>query len=335
MTDDLSSTGSVGKANGIGERTRYWLLLVGNRFLLAGILLAGVFVCVFGLIRADLVAVGPSSSAATAFASGLISGTLTLVTIALSINQLILSRVFGSPGELQEKLDGARELRDRVRRCAEEPSVPLDPAAFLALTGRTIGDRVERFGDAVEQSEWTPPAAVESYVDNVGAYGAAIDSHLEPNQSIVESLDVIIGTEYAYNLTATEHLHNRYEGDLSEAATAELEAIDELLEVVAVSRQFFKTLALQEDFAHLSRIIAGTGLLALLASILLALVYRTNSVTIPPDQLPLTIAVGLTLIVAPLAVFISYILRAATVAHRTLSAGPFIPPGGDSGSGDR
>ncbi|WP_380678850.1 hypothetical protein [Salinigranum sp. GCM10025319] len=322
----MSAGSSVQNLDGPRERFLYWLLLDGNRIVIAGGLVAAVVAVILTAVFLDLVAIGPASTASTMFASGLVSGTVTLVTIALSINQLILSRVFGSPDELRNRLDGTRELRDRVRERAGESSVPNDPAEFLELTAATLCDRAERLRAELDGADWEPPSEVMDYVRNVGEYGENIGSKVESRTKIVNVLGVVLGTEYAQHLTATEHLRNEYAGRLPEGADAELAAIDELLESIAITRQFFKTLSLQQDFGRLSRVLAYSGLAALVASLLLALVYRTNSVTVPARFLPLVVGAGVAVVVTPLAVFIAYVLRAATIARRTVSVGPFVPP---------
>ena len=326
MADEIATDSEVGDTGG---RLTHWLLLGGNRMAVAVLLVAVVVVALYGGTQLGLLAVGPSSSAATAFASGLISGTVTLVTIALSINQLILSRVFGSPSGLSQKLQGTRDLRERVRGHAGEPAAPNDPAAFLDLLATTLTARADNLREVA--AEAGRPAAVLDYADGIAAYGESIAGSVEEQTPIVDVLDVILGTEYAKNLTATEHLRNRYGEELSEATTDEVDAIEELLESVAVTRQFFKTLSLQQDFARLSRVVAYTGLLALLASVVLALVYRTNSVTIPVQFLPVVISLGIGVIFTPLCIFIAYVFRAATIARHTVSVGPFVPPEADSG----
>lgn len=327
MSDSPSTAGSVESVRGTRERVLHWLLLDGNRQAVAASVVFAVFLLVFALVTLDAIAIGPSSTAGTAFASGLTAGTLTLVTVALSINQLILSRVFGSPDELSDKLAGTNELRDPVREHAGEHSVPNDPAEFLSLVAVTLGEHAEQFGAAVDDTGRTSSEEVEQYVDGIRAYSAAIDEKVESQTDIVDVLGVVLGTEYALNMTATEHLQNKYRDSLGEAASEDLDAIEDLLDTIAVSRQFFKTLSLQQDFARLSRLIASIGLIAFLTSLLLALVYRTNSVTVPAEFLPLVFSLGIAAIVTPLAAFIAYILRAATIARLTVSVGPFVPPG--------
>ncbi len=108
---DVSTEDSVRDPDGVGGRAIHWFVLSGNRHIVAAGFTLLVVAATFALVTADLLAIGPSSNAATLLASGIASGTLTLVTVALSINQLILSRVFGSPNGLSDRLQGTRELR--------------------------------------------------------------------------------------------------------------------------------------------------------------------------------------------------------------------------------
>lgn len=327
MASGGTTSSAVAGPEGLSDRVKVWLLLSGSRLAIAaGILLlvVGVFA---GLIAADLIAVGPASSAATLFGSGLTSGVVTLITIALSINQLVISRVFGSPAELTERLDGTTELRRTVVAHAGEPSTPNDPAAFLSMIGRAIQDRAWALEDALAEGGWDPPEDLETCVRDIGEYGGNIDGKLEDEASIVDVIGVVIGTAYAYNLTALRHHRNAHESSMPKVARREFDALEDLLESVAVARQFFKTLSLQEDFARLSRRVVYAGLLALGATISLTLIYRSASTTVPaPLRLPV-VSIGIGVIVAPLAIFVAYILRSATIAERTVSVGPFVPPG--------
>ncbi|MBV0901422.1 hypothetical protein [Haloarcula salina] len=326
MSGQVTTERSVRNIDGSLERALHWLLLSGNRAAVAAVLVSVVVAFFAVSAQTGLLAVGPKSAAASAFASGFISGTVTLVTIALSINQLILSRVFGSPNELFDQLNGTRDLRQRIRDHANESAAPNDPAEFLELVAETLTERANRLVSACENADGDYPSDVGDYAADIGAYGENITEQVESQTAIVNVLEVILGTEYAQNLTATEWVRNEYGDQLSETATADLQAIDDLLEAIAVTRQFFKTLSLQQDFARLSRVIAYTGLLALVASVALALVYRTGSTTVPARYLPVLVSVGIGVIVTPLAFFIAYVFRAATIARRTVSVGPFVPP---------
>ncbi|GAB3699151.1 hypothetical protein [Halorubrum pallidum] len=308
------------------ERVRAWVLIEGSRPVVAGGITLGIVGIVGALIWGDILAVGPDSSVDSLFSSGLTAGVVTLITVTLSINQLVISRVFGTVNSLTDRLDGARELHEDVASLAEQPSSPNDPAAFLSLIARTLRDRAETLRSMGDSGEWDPPNEVTDAVRDIEAYGEDIDSHLEDNTQVNYVLNVLLGTEYAVNLRAVQHVRNGYVESAPEAVQTEIRAVEELLESIAVVRQFYKTIALQQDFAELSRMIVYTGLIAFVTTIAVTLVYRESAVTVPPSLLPAVVTLGLGIVTTPLTLFVSYILRAATVARRTVSVGPFVPP---------
>jgi len=270
--------------------------------------------------------VGPNSSVSTVFGSGLTSGIVTLLTVALSINQLVLSRVFGSVDVLTERLNGSRELRQTVESIAGVPSSPNDPAEFLSLIAMTITDRAEGIVAVSDGTDWDPPTKLTDSLRDLAAYGENLDSNLESKAQLSALISTLLGTEYAENMTAVRYLQNEYAESIPEDVAGEFQAIETLLESIAVVRQFYKTITIQEDLATLSRQLVYSGITALMATFIVALMYLTSSVTLPILVLPVVVSIGIGIIIAPLALFVSYILRAATVARKTVSVGPFIPP---------
>lgn len=330
MSDGVSTAELARDRGGPLNRLRHWISLTGNRHVVAAGAVLVAVASTYALIRAGVLAVGPSSYASTLFASGITSGMLTLVTVALSINQLILSRVFGSPSGLADRLDGTRELRERVRTKAGLSTTPNDPATFLSMLARTLADQAEAFESALDDVGWDDDE-VYDYAKGIQRYGSNIDDRIEEGATMVDVLDIVLGTEYARNLVATEHVRNTYGDSLSEECADELSNIDDLLESIAVTRQFFKTLSLQQDLARLSRLIAFTGFVAVGATVWITLLYRSNGLTVPASQFPVIFSLGIGLLATPLALFISYTVRAASIARRTVSVGPFVPPQEDSG----
>lgn len=323
IDEDPPASGRRG--NGHAARVD-WVLLHGNRLTVMGLIVAIAIAAVWVLIASELLAVGPDGYVPTLFGSGVTAGVVALITVALSINQLILSRVFGSPDELADRLTGALDLRRTVERHAGEASSPTDPAAFLAMTAGTLHDRAIQLRATIDRSGLDLPDEVVSRVQAVADYGRTIEDRVEDHDRIVDVLGVILGPEYARHMRAMHHLDVEYSASLSSSAREELAAVADVLESIAIARQFFKTVSLQQDFAVLSRVIIYTGLAALFVSISITLSYRSGSVTVPTASLPAIISLGVGAIVAPLAAFVSYLLRAATIAHRTVSVGPFVPP---------
>lgn len=108
-----------------------WFLLTGNRLSIAtGIVLATVLVVLALLWVYGQATLQPDSPMYFLFSS-IVTGDLTLLTIVLSINQLVLSRELESPGQLRQRVKKAIEYRDTVEDITETPVSPQSLPDFL------------------------------------------------------------------------------------------------------------------------------------------------------------------------------------------------------------
>ncbi len=315
----MSELGTEGKG---GSRVGRWFLLGGDRRLIAAGISLAIGLVVYGLIWQDLLIIGGGSMLPTLLGSGITSGLLTLITVALSINQLILSRVFDTPDALVDTLEGTLDMRSNVEDIADAASSPNQPAHFLGFLGDALGERV----DALRRELDTSDEGVDAYLDAMTGYAAALSAASDEDEETTDLLSSLFGPGYARNLTATHHLRRSREADLSETATDHLDAVSELMKAVAVMRQFFKTIAIQQDLAHLSRLIIYSGLTALTVTIALTLSYTSSSLALPAVGSAEIISFGMAVIVLPLALLSSYMIRVATVSMYSVSVGPFVPP---------
>jgi hypothetical protein len=116
--------------------------------------------------------------------------------------------------------------------------------------------------------------------------------------------------------------------DLDPATADALNDVEETLILFGPAREHIKTLYFQWELIDLSRAVlyAAVPALAVTTSMLL-FATDTGSVTgtiLGIDALLLTVAAAATVGLLPFALLLSYILRIATVAKRTLAIGPFI-----------
>lgn len=307
-----------------------WLFITGHRLGVAtvlSLLFAGVTAL---LVETGLIYVGPGSNLATALSSGMLSGLLTLLTVALSVNQLILSRLFGSAGSLSEELEGTLDYRRTVEEIAEVPASPNEPTAFIGLLADALARRVGDFRREAEN------AAVDFDADDdVGAYASAVTDyadHLSTADDLddpFKSLIVTLGTDYADHIDTMRGLRRKYIEDLPDEAADALDDVLELLKAVATMRQFFKTLTLQQELAMLSRRLIFTGVPAVLVAYFLSATYTASPgvpTAIDPAYMPLVTTVATAIVLLPLAVLVASLLRVATVSLYTVSIGTFIPP---------
>ncbi|MFC6823771.1 hypothetical protein [Halopelagius fulvigenes] len=307
-----------------------WLFLTGNRFGVA-VTLSLLFITLEALlIEFGLVYVGPGSNLSTALSSGLLSGVLTLLTVVLSINQLILSRLFGSAGSLSDMLEGTLDYRRTVEEIADVDVSPNEPTAFIGLLADTLEHRVGDFRKEVESA-----AVSLNSGDDVKSYESAVTDyadHLRTAEDLNDASKVLVvtlGTDYADHLNTTREFRSKYGEGLSDEADEALDDVLVLLKAVATMRQFFKTLTLQQELAILSRRLIYTGVPAVLVTYFLSHTYTAASdvsTAIDPAYLPIVVAVATGVILLPLAVLVASLLRVATVSLYTISIGTFTPP---------
>ena len=310
------------------NRIKEWYLLTGSRTVLAGIVLFCLLVVTGVLVETGIMYIGPGSSMLSLLASGMFSGLLTLVTVSLTINQLILSRVFGSPSGLTDRLEGNLEFRRNVEEIADDRTSPNDPGSFLGLVAETLELRAANLERTVADSD-------ADYVDDFTEYTQELVSYAQHLGQVREGddtfkvLDIMIGSRYAYHMDRIRELRSLYGNHISKGSDDDLKAIFELLKAVATIRQFFKTLAIQQDLAVLSRRIIYTGVIAVVTNYALTTVYTSSSslpTTISPAHLPLVVTLVTPILFAPLVILVVYLLRVATIALYTASVGSFVPP---------
>lgn len=303
------------------SRATRWALVTGDRMVIAAGLLGVAFVVAFGLLRLDAAYAG-QQDVADVFSGGFVPGIITLVTVSLSVNQLILSRVFGNPGEFFDRLDETLSFRRRIEDRADRAGSPTDPVHYLEFVAETIEGRAEslrRHAREVGDEE------LRRYLDGIADYC----DRLRGESSANDVMDLVVrtfGTRYAVELRRTRrHLDERSD-ELPSGMTDDLETIRDSLEEVAVLRQFFKTIAIQRDLALLSRRVGVLGVASLLVSAFMATHLRHTVAAAAGVSLPLLVSVAFVVAISPVVVLVSYVLRLATISLHTLSVGPFVPP---------
>ncbi|WP_458188354.1 hypothetical protein [Haladaptatus sp. NG-WS-4] len=162
--------------------------------------------------------------------------------------------MFGSPNELSDRLDGTVDFRRNVEQIAGRSTSPTDPTESLALITETIHDRIMSLDLSAFDGE------VGEYQSALAEYADKLTESVREETDTVGVLSETMGSEYAEFMEPTRYVRNEFRDEFSEPTPAELEEVFELLESIAIARQFFKTLAIQQQLARLSRFFAYTGL---------------------------------------------------------------------------
>lgn len=314
------------------NRAKKWFLIDGSRLAVASLFVIGSFLITYWFTKLELITFQPASAVSTMYGSGVISGMFTLITITLTVNQMILSRVFGSVNELTDRIDSSLEFRHTVEDLSAQSTSPNHPDQFIVLIGETITERANAFekhvDEAKQELELDPDLGddADEYLSEVYAYADRIED-VKDTETTQQIVSMLLGPGYAQNLTATDRLLRKYDDELPYSVRTELEALLELLKSIGVARQFFKTIAIQQDLAQLSRMLVYIGAPVLLAVFFVTSMYTSHpTTTIAQPLLAEVVSLGVAVVFIPLSILLSYSLRVASIARYTVSTGPFIPP---------
>jgi len=305
------------------------VLLSGDRLIVAGGLLVVLLVAYTGLELVGFTAVQEFGALSSAFGA-LVSGNITLITVVLSINQLVLSRALGGVGVIESNIEEVSDFRERVRQETGQEVTPEEPAAFLELLLRNTRSETDRLHRAVATIADTE---LQSDVDKVSN---RLNDHIDhvltllgrPDTGVFGALAATLSTNYARELNAVRRIQVRYDDLLTKEVRETLDNITRRIKDVDIARQYFKTMYIQEELSYFSRLLLYVGIPAefITVATLVAMSKSGGSLSGLPLTLPFLAPIVVTVAFAPLALLFSFVLRVATVAQNTVSPAQFTTP---------
>ncbi len=305
-----------------------WILLDGNRNILA-MILAGVGFLMFALVGySGTMDVGETTGPLLYLFSALAGGNITLITLVITISQLILSRELRSPRELQLELESAEEYRESVEDETEGPGVPEHPEEFLRnLIDETHHHVVALDSTTDELSESMLRDELQELTSNLQGELAHIRQQLSKNHGgIFSALSIVLTIDFGAYLNHSRWIRQAENGKLSDDQRLLLEDLEQRIEQLDIARQYFKTIHLMQALADLSKLIMPFGFVATVVSLVfLIFLGYAQSPLAPLTRIvlfPLAVSIGL----VPLSLLIAHILRITTIARRTAAITPFISP---------
>jgi hypothetical protein len=304
-----------------------WFLLDGRRWFIVALISLAVLVVVIGLGRADVIGVTEQSLVTGIFTAS-ITGVFTLVSITITINQLVLSRILGSPELIQERIDATHEFRTNVQEMVPEVDVsPTEPAAFLEVVLHALADRTHRLDETFAESHDADlQREVTDVVETLLAITVDGDGRIRSDRlGMFRVLSPILNNEFSQHINTVRRV--RVKSD--QLSTDEERALDDLEEVLVEinrTRHYFKTLYLHEELADLSRKMLLTGIPAILVSFLLILSYDGAILGVSEQVQLLAVSGAIVVVLLPLSVLVAGRLRFITIAKRTTTFGTFTPP---------
>lgn len=255
----------------------------------------------------------------TYMASALITGNVTLITVVVAINQVILSQELESPGSLRDEIERTAEYRQAA---LDQQTIPTNPSGFLhQLFQQTCQDALS----LEDLLPGTPDQVSDHLITNLPNHCKQISNQLESASDDLPNVIVpILGVGYGDYIHNCHQLQAKYEEDDHEQLHRRLDQLTLDLENIDVARQYFTTAFMKEELATLSRTLLYVGIFAVSAPIAFLFELTTYTGSFPPMPnlfIPsvLTLLVGL----LPLAFLMGFILRVATVAQEIATISPF------------
>ncbi len=349
----MSETASGSDGRRSVDALERWFLLSGNRLLVSLVVLLGIGLAFVATAALGLATVTRPSRMMW-YLNGTVNGLLTLVPIAVGVNQIVLSHEFGSIQDLYQRRTDVTEFRERVERHTDAPVTSSHAsdlfATLLAAVSETAAElrrgRDGSAGRANERASWEGDERPSEGVDDHSS--EEVDERLaERIESVARSIDkeatrvnaeltgddpdmlrtLLIVLTYDDSSSFDDVRRLRHEiPDTDRDAAERLQRIEELLSEIDAARQYLKTVVVERQLARLSRLLVYSGLFSVTVALLGIFTYRDVAGVTAPHAV-LVVAAGLLVVATllPLAILSAYILRVATIARWTAAFGPFVP----------
>lgn len=298
------------------EQVNKWILVSANRYIVGfGLLLIMTAVVVVpDITRLTIRNITPLKY----IASALITGNITLITVVVVINQLILSKELKSPGSLREEIEQTADFR---KEALTDPKAPIKPADFMNQLLKQTQEHAQSLdrlipdsANGAERLLTDLPVECQRVSDQLNSSSNTLTSVIVPFHSI----------DYAKYIQDCYQLQLNHKEEHHEELFTALDALSSDLSNLDIAEEYFTTAYMEEELATLSRVMASTGVVSV--SMPIALLYQLTTYTeASPPMTKLFIITVCTVIIGliPIALLISFILRIATVTHYLAAITPF------------
>lgn len=323
----MSESENISPVDSATDRLMRWILLTGDRFHITAAI-TGLFFVIFLLFGfAGFISLSVSERAVW-FLNGTINGLLTLIPIAVGLNQIVLSQELGSLDDLYDRTKGTfdfhRRIADTTNASVSSPQV----SEFFHQLSEAINDRSAEL-EAVDENVTDEQLQQEitNYTKTLTEQTDDISADLEDlGFELIGTLIVLLDYHDSWQFHTARRLTTTYEDELSETATETLDELTDLFLEFDAARDYLKTLWVQRELAELSRMMLYTGLPAIIvAGLGIFVAPEIPGLTIARPIIVVLLSATIAVSLVPLSVLLAYVVRIALIAQRTAAFGPFIP----------
>lgn len=311
----------------VGEnRYKLWILMRMDRMVLAGAIASMVFGALLAISfvgPAPMHRVVETADGLWWVFSALITAVITVVALVVTFNQLVLSQELGALGDQRKRMQDAEAFREDVEEWLDVEVSPPEPASFMSAILASIHHHADTIQPADEIGE-----ELLSYRNEVCEDARTVGDSLENAQfGTFDLVFAALNFNYSWKIYEAKRLMAEREAHLSEQSMTALEDLVTILGFFGPAREHIKTLYFQWELVNLSRAMLYSSLPALVVATGMLLYVDTAGVsatTLGVDNLVWLVTVGITVALLPFFILVSFVLRIATVAKRTLAIGPFV-----------
>lgn len=315
------------------QRAKFWLLVDADRRGIVLLLTVGVFATTM-LVGT----VGPVSATrflldGTAISDAYIeiqTGIVTVITIVLSVNQLVLSPGLGPISRQRQRLTDAVDLRTAVENIADVTVTSTEPAEFLGTLAGAISHRARGLADALSDLPADERAnELDAFVDDVTTNADRVSEALQDEQfGRIEFVGVAMHLDSSDDLQAVRRLRNEYGDELSNLQRKALEDVVDVLERYTTAREYLRTLYIRAEFTRFSRTMLYAGVPAYLVAHFAVGIIGPNALpgrTLGVVNLLWFESAVFALSALPVLVLTSYVARLVTLSETSIFVSPFEP----------
>lgn len=319
--------GPSAAAQSMRARWRRWFLLDGNRLVVTGVIALSILVIIAIATVSGAVPLRNLRSLDYLFGA-LVGGNVTIITVVVAINQLLLSRELATPEELRSQMEGVVDYRRDVEERTGQ-IMPVEPLGFLRLLFENTRQAAQSLG-GLARSVADDPAydEIDPVVAELTADADRVLDLLDASDaSTFRVLSATLTTNYARQINELRRIRAQHAARLPPAVDERIAELVENLHFIEVARQYFKSIYTQEELATLSKLLVYVGVasITVVALHLLALTADAG-VALPDPYLTVAVPVVTTVGLLPISLLLSYIVRTATVTKRTAATIPFTTP---------
>ncbi len=334
--DDNDNDNEISTANTMRERAgesriKLWLVLGARRLVITGSM-AVLFFIAFVLAGTFLYpplksAIATTDTIETMF-STLLGANITATTLVVTITQLVISQENGPLGDQRGRMSDAMDFRGFVSEMIGH-TTPSDPSKFLQEILDTTERRANELRDAVSENGNSDLLdELDEFIDSLTGNADTVKEQLDGAKfGTFDVLFAALNFNYSWKIFHVERMRDEYGDDLSDDQHRKFEQLKTSLSMFGPAREHIKTLYFQWALIDLSQLILYAAIPALfVAGSMLAFVGSGTftGTTLGFSDILLVVAGAFTVSLIPFMLLVSYILRIATVAKRTLAIGPLI-----------